>query len=178
MRAPVQKHLVATFRREFEKRYTQFSLHKISEGGFKVWEWQLAPDLRFFVVLSIFNRYAQDAFAIELAWNEENAFPWTSIGDPLSLGAQRWRGRLGRLWKTGGDEPVWDAAPEVKTAIAADFDAIRRGGAHSSALPIPPVDVVIPRIAPLVDDALQKFEEYGVPFFKQVARHRGLEGGP
>ena len=38
----------------------------------------------------------------------------------------------------------------------------------------PEVEIVLPHVAPLVDDSLQKFREYGLPIFEQVAVHRGF----
>jgi hypothetical protein len=171
MRPAVRKHLVVTFRREFEKRHTQFSLLKLPPGGsVKAWERQVSPHLVFFVVLSVFRN--EDQFAIEIAWNEHRELPWMSFGD-FKVDAPSWRERLGCLWEQEGDEPIWDAAPEVGIAREARFEAMGRG--ETGSFPPPPdVDVVIPRIVPLVDDSLHKFEQYGLPLFKQVAEYRGL----
>ncbi len=112
---------------------------------------------------------------LEIAWSEDGEFPWSSFANEFGLDEPRWRKRIGRLWKRGGDEPVWDAAPEVNAATQVRLDAMRRGEPVSYPGPPPPaVDVVIPRIAPLVEDCLQTFRQFGMPIFEQVARHRGL----
>ena len=171
MRSPIRKHLIATFRREFEKRYPQFLLVKIPKASMKIWECQAAPGLVLFVGLSFFED--EDTFVAEIAWNEEHEFPWMSIGDILRADAPRWRGRLGRLWAPHGKEPVWDLAPEVGIATQARFEAMRRGEVVGYPPP-PAVEVVIPRITPEVDDCLLKVQQYGAPLFKQIAQNRGI----
>ena len=171
MRPKVRQHLVKTFQREFEKRYPQFSLLKVANGVTKVWRWHIAANLHYFVALHPFRQ--EDKFVLEIAWSEDGEFPWSSIGDAIDPNKACWRERLGFLWQSQAKEPVWDAAPEVGEARQARFDAMDRGE-EVSYPPPPPIDVVLPRIAPLVEDCLQKFVEYGMPVFEQVAQHRGL----
>jgi hypothetical protein len=171
MRSAIRKHLVKTFQREFEEQYPQFSLSKLSDGATKVWEWRIAPNLYYFVVLHPFRQ--EDIFVLEIAWSEDGTFPWASIGGAFEPGKPEWRERLGLLWQPNGRESVWNAAPEVAAAMQANFDAMRRGEPDSD-LPVPEINVVIPRIAPLVADCLQKFQQFGMPIFEQVAQHREL----
>jgi len=171
MRPPIRKQLVTAFQRDFEKLYPQFSLLKLpSSSTLTIWAWSVDPRLAFYVALSPFKD--EDSFALEVAWSEDGEFPWTSFGQ-VDVEAPARRERLGRLWARHGKEPVWDAAPEVATAMQGRFDAIQRGE-EVSYPPPPAVEVVIPRIARLVDDCLQKFREYALPLFNQVAQHRGL----
>ena len=171
MRSAVRKHVVKTFQREFERQYPQFSLLKLPSGTPKVWEWRVAPNLHYFVLLQPFRQ--EDIFVLEIAWSEDGAFPWANMGGVFAPDKPHWRRRLGWLWQPHGEEPVWDAAPEVGEARQARFDAMLRHEEVSYPAP-PAVDVVIPRIAPLVHDCLEKFREYGLPIFNEVAQHRGL----
>ncbi len=172
MRSAVRKQLIKTFQREFESQYPQFAMLKLpGDTSVKVWEWRVAPSLHYFVLLQPFEQ--EDKFVLEIAWSEDGEFPWGTMDDVLAPDKPRWRRRLGRSWQPLGRGPVWDAAPEVGEARQARFDAMARGEEWSYP-PDPAIDVVIPRIAPLVRDCLQKFQEYGLPIFKQVAQHRGL----
>ncbi len=111
MRSAVRKQLVKTFRREFETQYPQFAMLRLPDGtSAKVWEWRVARNLHYFVLLQPFEQ--DDKFALEIAWSEDGEFPWASMDDVFAADKPRWRERLGCLWQPRGREPVWDAAPK------------------------------------------------------------------
>lgn len=172
MRSPVRKQLVATFQREFENRYPQFSPVKLPRGAtVKIWDWEIAPQLVFFVMLQPFND--EDVFRVEVAWNEDHEYPWMRSGD-VNIEAPNLREGLGWLWASTSKEPLWDLDPEVGIARRARFEALARDEPVSYP-PDTPIDVLMPRVAPLVEDCLQKFEQYGWPLFKKVAKHQGIK---
>jgi len=171
MRSKIRKHLVTTFQRAIEAQQPQFAPSKHSDGSFKIWEWCIAPNLHFFVALQPFEK--DDIFVLEIAWSEDDVFPWAYLGGEFRVDKPHWRERLGRLWRPHGKSPVWDLAPELTEARQARLDALRKGEDTDYASP-PEVEIVLPRVAPLVDDSLQKFREYGLPVFEQVALHRSF----
>lgn len=169
MRSPIQKELITCFKQEFEPRFPQF---KRSESATQslIWEWKYGPNLTFFILLQPFSRY--DQFTVEVAWSEDSEFPWPSLGKAKIEGAQG-RVRLSRLWSAAVEAPIWDVAPEEIAAVQADLERLGRGEPQLYP-PDPPVELILPRVRPLVRDAVEKLIQYGVPLFRRVAEHRGL----
>ena len=171
MRSPIRKHLLSAFGSEFETRFSQFSKVIQERGSPALWEWKVALGLRLFVMLDTFPN--EDTFVVEIAWNCGREFPWDA-GHELDFNAPCWRERLGWLWEHGEKtEHKWELVPEEKAAMDAVWKAWERdeSGVYP---PDVPIKEVIPRIAPMVDDCLQKFQKYGVPVFQKLAKHRGL----
>jgi hypothetical protein len=84
------------------------------------------------------------------------------------------RGRLGRLWESGPDIPVWDAAPEKTAVDIQNLEALREGS--KTTIPEdPPLGQTLPGIQPLVADAVGKLVQYGMPLFQGVAEAHGVE---
>jgi hypothetical protein len=168
MRSPLSKKIIASFKREFESRFSHFSIGDTQPLWWR-WDWKIAPMLTFFMILQAFER--KDQFVLEVAWSENGEFPWRSVGR-LDIEQPEGRDRLGRLW-TRGEEPVWDLAPEATEAIKEDIEALARGES-AKYIPDPPIKQLLPRIDPLVQDAINKFEQYGMPFFQKVAQKRDI----
>ena len=171
MRSKIRKLLVSTFQRAIEAQQPRFAPSKHSDGSFRIWQWSIAPSLHFFVALQPFEK--DDIFVLEIAWSENDAFPWGDRGGEFRVDKPDWRERLGHLWQPVGKSPVWDLAPELTEARQDRLDALRKGEEMDYATP-PDVEIVLPRVAPLVDDSLRKFREYGLPVFERVALHRGF----
>lgn len=169
MRSPLRKELIACFKREFQPRFPQFTLAK---GLTWTWTWKIAPHLILFVKLQAFEK--KDQFIVEVAWSESGEFPWGGIGKGIDPNQSKGRARLGRLWEKGRDEPVWDVAPEKTAGMKEVLDALARGESPNFP-PDPPLEEVLPRVCPLVRDAVSKFEQYGIPLFRRVAESRGIE---
>jgi hypothetical protein len=170
MRGPLRKELIACFKREFQPRFHQFVTFQ-ADGGFWWWTWKIAPNLSFFVALQAFGR--KDQFVVEIAWSDDGKFPWHGSGQ-IDVDQPQGRDRLGRLWKSGPDEPVWDMAPEATAALEEDIKSLARGESPKR-LPDPPIEQILPRIGPLVHDALDKLEQYGRPIFRRVAEAHGIK---
>jgi hypothetical protein len=171
MNPQVQDRLTAYFRHELERLLPVFEPVVLPETSYFPWRWQIAPKLVFFIGLSPMEDY--DEFVIDIAWSDDGEVPWSAYGgfDP---DAQKRCRRLSRLWMTGQDEYIWDLAPEIAAANAAYFKAMDRG----KLLPFvrdPPVELVLTRVEPLADDAIQKLIQYGIPLFRRVAEHRGAK---
>jgi hypothetical protein len=135
-----------------------------------IWSWKNSANLTFFVLLQAFER--EDQFVVEIAWSEDGEYPWHVVGN-LNVEQSHGRDRLGQLWRQGADEPVWDVTPEKTVAQQEALEALRLGESPKYP-PDPPVDQILPRVCPLVRDAVTKLEEYGIPLFRQIAKSRGL----
>lgn len=167
MRGPIRRHLLATFQREFEKRYPNFK--RIDSEG--IWAQQIAPSLFVFVHLSPFE--GQDIFVVDLAWGETDEIPWNCRNRELNYHEKEWLYRMGRFWKPSGLEPTFDLTPEEKIASKARIKAWAR---DEPALYPPPVPIatVLTRVEPAVEACLKKFKKYVVPVFNNLAHSRGL----
>jgi len=129
----------------------------------------VSAELWLFIALAVFDD--DDRFAVEIAWSENEDFPWSCIGKLLNIGALCWRGRL---TNSDGREMIWDLAPEVTKAIELRLDALRNGIDDAFGYPAPPpIDVVIPRIESAVGDCLARIEQRGFSILRRVAEFRG-----
>ena len=168
MRGRLWKKVSVNFQHELEQRFPQFVFDD-KDGQYWIWRWKIAFNLHFFVALQGFDR--RDQFTLEVAWAEGNEMPYLGPAQPhQSEGCVR----LGRLFATGPEAPLWDLAPE-KTA--AD-EAHRESLLGDEIVPYPedpPVELLLPRIGPLVHDAIEKLEQYGMPLFRRVAEAHGVK---
>ena len=174
MRAPVRKELMKCFERELQIRWSQFARID-SEADSRKWSWKIAPNLVFFVTAQALRR--QDQFVVEVAWNETEEFPYAALG--LDVDQAQGRERLVRLWESGPRESVWDVAPEETARMLQRLEAYGEGKGSSIGIDDPPpLDQTLPRVLPLVCDALDKFGEHGMRLFRRVAEAHGVEWPP
>jgi hypothetical protein len=172
MRGSLQKEVFAQFEKELSARLPQFEL--VSKDRPWRWVWKFESSLTFFVLMNSVDMW--DKFFVEIAWSENGEFPWKSMGK-TKIDRESGRDRLGRLWKKLGEEPLWDLAPEKTDGMNEHIDAL----VHGKVLDYPsdlPLEGILPRVCPLVHDALDKLEQYGVPLLRQVAEVRGLTWNP
>ena len=171
MRSAIKKQLFKTFRQELDQQYPSFVLTEVEADCVGVWSRRLVPQLYiFFEVMQFPN---EDTFVAELAWSDQSLFPWDCDNRDLNFDLPAWWDRMGRLWKKGGMEPVWELAPEDRLDLEAASRARRRNEIHQYS-ESPSVETVVPRIQPCVEKCLKKFQKYGVPVFNKLANHRGL----
>jgi hypothetical protein len=170
MRSPIRKELIACFEREFKPRFPQFA-PALKDRRFCTWAWKIAPNLTFFIGLQAFQR--EDQFAIEVAWSENGEFPWHGIGQ-IEADKPLGRERVGVLFKTGPREVTWDLAPEATAGMQRNIEGRVRGELARFDYH-PPIELVLPRVEPIVRDAIEKLEQYGVPLFRRVAEARKLD---
>lgn len=172
MRPRVRKELMKCFERELNVRWPQFTRFH-SEADTRQWSWTISPNLVAFVTVQAFPRY--DQFVVEVAWNETYEFPYGAFGE-LEVDQPQGRLRLVRLWESGPHESVWDAAPEETARTRQWLEAYDLGRVPEYVLDdIPPVAQTLPRVLPLVRDALDKFGGYGMSLFRRVAEAHGVE---
>lgn len=170
----IRKELIARFPQELERRLPQFQRHT-EKCDDPIWAWQLAPNLTFFVMLQ--PRDNKDQFFVEIDWSDDGKFP---IDAPSSrrpkVEVPQWRLRLAELWATGPVSDAWEIVPDETDAESeAKEAALERGDITMlEYLRKVPEEEVLPRVAPLVEDAVQKLIDYGLPLFREVAEHRGI----
>jgi hypothetical protein len=169
MRSLLRKELNSCFRRELQARFPQFNFVS-QERGTSTWAWKIAPNLTFFIMSQPFER--TDQFVMEVSWSENGEYPWGAMGK-IKVDQPQGRQRLGRLWESGRDEPIWDLAPEKTAGMQEHKEALSRGQTLDYPAD-PPTEQILPLICPLVREAVNKFEQYGLPLFRQVAEIRGL----
>jgi hypothetical protein len=169
MRPPIWKKVKQCFEEVFNSRYPAFETIDLNRG-MKAWALKL-NGLTFFVTLQGMKRY--DQFFVEVAWSESGDFPWGATGQ---VAADKPEGResLGFLWQKSGPEPVWDIVPEVTRRVAAYLDG-PPGTPLADTTPDQSDAELMPRIPPLVEDAVTKFGEFGLPLFRQVAAARHVD---
>jgi hypothetical protein len=174
MRKEIYKELVTRFTRELEQRLPQFQRGGVERdaGDIPIWAWELAPKVTFFVLLNVADN--DDDFAIEVGWSDDGKYPWRSRGFRFTqLDAPTTRERLSFLWVTGKREYRWSIVPRESADTYLAKMAARRRGEKVSLRP-PPAEEALPRVAPLVEDAVQKLIDYGLPLFRRVVEQRGL----
>ena len=160
MRIQVKKEVYSYFRSEFESRYPGFELVEGPDSYCAVWSKEICPEVYGCVAL-IFLR-ANDSFVIELGWGQSNAFPWDcDVELQKKFKLPEGRIRMGDLWKPGGAEVEWNLAPETFEGPVESWGP-------------PPLEIVLPRIEPAVDECLQRFQKYGVRYFNKVTNVRGF----
>ena len=173
MRHKIRKELLARFRLEFERRLPDFHSHKEKLDD-PTWAWQEAPKLTFFVQLQLCDN--KDQFVLEIAWSEDGLFPWWPMPSTrLQIDAPQWHVQLARLWATAAMADAWEIVP-AETASAerkARLAALDRGEVQEF-MRETPEEEYLPRVAPLVEDAVQKLIDFGLPLFRRVAEQRGI----
>jgi hypothetical protein len=136
-----------------------------------MWSQSIAPDLCLFAFLCIYDN--EDTFAVEYAWNENNEFPWWSFGSEPNYGKSSFRNRMECFMdRKISDRADFDLVPEYTKGVKARLDAMGDG----IILPRPedpPVEIVLPRVVPLVELSLQEFQQRVIPIFRNLARHKG-----
>jgi hypothetical protein len=161
------------YEQELQSLWPQFT-HFFSKPSMRIWSWKVAPTLVFFITVQVRER--EDQFTIEIAWNETDEFPWRPIAE-LNVDQSQGRERLSLLWEGGKDEQFWDLAPEVTAAWAQALENARNGKGWGATPPDPPLELVLPRVQPAVQDAIGKLKEHGGKLFRQVAEAHGVEVG-
>lgn len=170
MKSRLKMDLSSCFSQELQARFPQFTLAD-QDRDWWAWAWKIAPNLSFFVTLQAMER--GDQFVIEVAWSEDGQFPWGAMGK-IKASQPQGRERLARLWERSAREPVWDLDPEMSEGTRKYLEAL--GRAETLAPPADkPAGQLSARVGPMVQDSLDRLEQYGLPRFRQVAGARGVE---
>lgn len=170
MRSKLGKAVRGRLRKQLSQRFP--GLREIPGAevppGWLVFGLEVAPDLAFYVVLVPYRQH--DRFTLEGAWTRNGRFP-SSIGilEPrdsvvpyLIRDEPRngdFRFRVPRLWQA--QEFAWDLAPRPSMV-----DELLKFGRLPEE---PPIEEGLSKVDAMVQDALEKIDEYLVPYFDQVA---------
>jgi hypothetical protein len=182
MRSLIRQKLLTLFTSALERALPEFKRcgEECATGGtdYSVWALRLSTNLTFFVMLQPFDK--EDQFTVEVGWSDDDKFPWKESGLRFfKIENPKSRRRLARLWFTGQTEPVWEIVrgrtfEETRARIKAMSRGDREEVKRIDKLTDVSVEEAIPRVAPLVEDAVQKLIDFGLPLFRRVAEHRGL----
>ncbi len=176
MSKEITKAIVDEFETELKKNLPQFQRVKGEPlpTGCRVYAWQFAPDLTFYVQLNIVHA---EIFFVEIAWSRNGQWPTKTLpGMPRDIPEARlrrdnpvggdFRFRLPYLWQA--KDQSWDVIRQrsfeerVREFESPDF-------LQKLATPVP-LQEVLPKIREVVQDSVSKIGEYAVPYLLQVAK--------
>jgi hypothetical protein len=174
MRKELSKAVRAEFTAAMGRRLPQFVPVKIDSRyawpNSRVFRWAYDDVMHFFVEM-FFDPKGDDAFTVEVGWSRLGRYPEVSVRPGFRTGeefakAEYWC-RLSHLYSaTGGfwslEEP--DAAP------GASGQGSGRSPAIGAGLPQIGVEEALTRVAPRVEDAVDKLVVHALPYLDEVAR--------
>jgi hypothetical protein len=177
MRAKLRKLVWKQVESGVSKRLPKFELFVINP---KELRWKLVASSNLFFFVSVWSSGKGDAFVIELKWNILDEYTLRLDGRPVSGPLERKEGgyRLQDLWNCKNGEDVIDLDLEYSRQLR-DFDyekanqTLKETGVYPSAMKTD-VDTLIERAPAVIEDALDKLVEHGLPFFHQVAKAHGV----
>jgi len=160
MRAPLAKAV----RREFGLRLTevvpQFAEVKGESipPGDRLYVWEASPGLRFYLLLQFHPH--EDWFTLEVAISQSGRWPAFAL-QPSSPDADvkdgDFRFRLGRLWAPPQRDVWWELAPRPPAGASVDQYMNRA-----------PVEELLTKIEPLVEDAVRQIAQHALPYLHKV----------
>jgi hypothetical protein len=166
MRSPLGKEVRKTFTKllqEWEPRFLVDKTQEIGPGDL-LFKLTAAPSLSFFIFLFIIPKW--DEFSVELAWSEDGRWPSRMIpgspGDSPKAGALRLA--LRSFWFRGpGVAPRWRLVERqpINAPVSTWLNEV-------------PIEEVLPKVAPLVQDAIEKIRVYGGPYMEKIAEDHGV----
>lgn len=130
----------------------------------RLYEWRISGQLRFYLVLQ--HHRNRDWFTLEIAWTRNgrwpahSAVPASPYEDPQSGDLCF---RLGRLWARDQKDIWWEFSPRLSPLDAAFDDVVKEL----------PLEELIPKVEPLVEDAIRHLIEDAMPYFRKVASAHG-----
>ena len=157
MRSKLAKAVRSTFTKCLTSELPQFRLATgfPVPSGCRLYEWRLDQTITCYLMLEVPSRMFNDRFTVEGIVTEGDFPPLTA---PLSmkplLEKRRWFSfRIPFLWLTGShSDRWWEICPGMDLS--------------NPFAPEEPIEVGLQRVAPQVDDAIEKIKQYVVPFFE------------
>jgi hypothetical protein len=178
MRAKLRKLVWKQVEKGVSERFPNFTLSVSNPNELR---WKRAASSSLFFFISAWSSGKGDAFVIELKWNALDEYTLRLDGRPVSepLGRKEGGYRLQDLWNCKNGEDVIDLDLEYSHQLR-DFDyekanqVLKETGVYPSAVKTD-VDILIARAPAVIEDVLDKLVEYGIPFFRQVAKTHGVD---
>jgi hypothetical protein len=165
MRKEVLRAVRENFRRTIESGGRFRRAEDRGDPGSDIYVWKFSDDLNCFVYLLPNPKSYKDAFMIELGWSSGPSFPATTrLQNKSRLDFQSdGRIRLPSLWREqwkSALEPWWELGRRLSMDFGDAFDSEEETLSR------------VARVPEAVADAINKLEEYGIPFFHRVAQER------
>ena len=183
MRSPLAKAVRNSFSRRMQEELPQFVPVKSEHAvpGDLLYVWKFSQELKFYIYLEISQKSYQDSFTVELACSAAD-FPFShaALGPtPQKDGSVRFR--LPQLyrdeWRPGtGWEPWWwIGSPIVPEGVTSK--AVMRAVAGKRPLTDEglPIEQALPLVEPQVQNAIDRINRFGIPFFEQFAQCRSAK---
>ena len=177
MRSPLGKALRKSFSSKVQHSLQHFVSVKENSllPGDLLYVWRFRPNLNFYILLSISQKFHDDSFTVELACSADD-FPFThaALGpNPQKDGSVRFR--LPQLYRDewrprSGWEPRWWIGPPRQPALE-NAVALDRALRHQRPLLDPglPIQEALILIEPQVEDAIDRIRRFGIPYFEHFA---------
>lgn len=184
MRRELSKAVRDEFAGQLGRVFPQFRSLKRQKLGSscQAYSWSIAPDLALFIMLQVSTK-AYEEFTVEVAFSEDGRYPIDSLamlpfnfagaGIPGIASHPAWRVNLGHLWRQRERtlDYWWEVTPRPSDRELAQRlkDLASRGTMDEM-----PIEEALKRVGPAVANAMGKLGEYGFPFLREVATHRGI----
>lgn len=166
MRAPLARIVRKEFTAQLTSAAPQFVETKGENipAGDRLYVWEVLPTLRFYLLLQ-FHQY-EDWFTLEVGVSRSGRWPAYALmpTEPLSKAQRDHRFRIGRLWAPAQQDVWWELAP--RPAAGGSLEEYNRR---------PEVDVLLPKIRPLAEDATRRLRDYAIPWLKRIAIEAGAQ---
>jgi hypothetical protein len=140
---------------------------EVLPSGWRLFEWKVADDLAFYIILIMTSKMFDDRFMVECRWSRSGKFPVRCTPmEPLKdedYTKDSFCFRLPRLWEHVPSSTWWviSTGPPSINKIVGFVEE--------------PIDTALARVEPQVDDAIRKAHEYAIPYFRQVAERFGYK---
>ena len=167
MRALLAKAVTKAFLRRLREASPEFIEAKGENipPGTRLFLWQPSPDLGFYLLLQFHQ--SLDWFTLEIAVSRSGRWPaYERVSDSpdSDLNSADYRFRMGRLWASAQTDVWWQLAPRPPASAGID--------AYMHPAPVPEL---LPKVAPLVEDAVRRFTMHAVPYLRKIARPHSTE---
>jgi hypothetical protein len=167
MRETWRDEVLSKFHASIQARYPTFD-HITKEA--RRWNWQASITPHLFFFFEVITHIICNNTSSSLPGARTTNFPLKGTRPTqLKMAAPNGRIRLRMFWSPGGLEPNWDLCPERTKFFSEHISTGKFVPAPEVAIDQLPI-----RLPTLIEDAMAKFEQYGVPMFRQVAEAHGV----
>lgn len=170
MRSPLGRRVRRRFGARLKQILPQFDEAKdeLIPQGCRLYRWRPGGAVTFYLFLLIDPQ--SDRFTVEVVWTLTGQWPptfrgWGAPDDQPTEGTVEFR--LCRFWEPKQD--IWWEVARLPTMEDLER-AILTLGDYEEAL-----ENALPRVEPLVDDAINRIEQHALPYFANIAARYGQE---
>ncbi|MGD9723618.1 MAG: hypothetical protein AB7O59_19955 [Pirellulales bacterium] len=173
MRSDYGKLLRREFEQELLAALPQFTRSNETQipPGCRLYEWLMSKELTAYLLLVPSD---SEHFTIEVGWTRGGPFPF-ALFMPEVIQQGSFRCRLSRMWNPPSE--YWWKVTSQRTVKDMTLEEIGRFDMDFLNPPPKMTDADREVLRAAVDDAIQKIQQYAIPYFEQVAQEYG-EGPP